>query len=674
MTAPDWVLPGDALDDMQLSDVLASALATDVPATYPIAIGGRAFSMEVEQYRRRTLQSVRSAIDSSATGGEQSLSTEGYWRRSQRRWVYGTGQTLFDIADDGVDNLIQRQRYLNAWNCEPDTDTTEGIRMLRGVANDISKTNATPNAPGLSVAAGDYTYVRSTDTNIYRVDSSGATACTGLAEFPSAVASDGYTVWAATIIDTTHIKFYSLTAGGTVFVALGAGSQVVATNKTCGRLFYGNGFLLAACGDEIHSVSVNGTLGAVIDTFTPVSNFNAVPLSITCSTNTWYFTSYVAAVSDFPTPIYKLQIDTTGVFGKLSVALPSLGPTECIVAIKVIGNVILIGTTLGFRIGQLGSDGNINGPGPLIPVVPSTTSGSPNFGVTEFARFGNKIVASYACGSEPFADNIDSTFKNGRTTNGSIMIDLGRFVDVLQPAWWYWWRDTIDDGFTASCFICEHKTTPVLAARNYFHVIGTTNLITPCAFITSWVSYSLDADKTFVDLEVFHDPLVAGDKVALYAQYEDETTWALIGTSQQVGTITNPDPFPLRQSSRRVRFAFLLTAGSAAQSTTPRVRRWQMRSFPDPILTDEIICPVILGSDLQVGEDEAKHAYRNAQDDFDFLHSLVGSGGVTLYQEGSATLQVKLDRLELQPAKYEIAPDSGYRFYQGFCLVRMLTL
>ena len=40
----------------------------------------------------------------------------------------------------------------------------------------------------------------------------------------------------------------------------------------------------------------------------------------------------------------------------------------------------------------------------------------------------------------------------------------------------------------------------------------------------------------------------------------------------------------------------------------------------------------------------------------------------------SDTLQVKLDRLELQPDNYEMDPDSGYRFYQGLALVRMLTL
>lgn len=672
MTAPAWPDPGDALDDFNLSDVVASAPSSEVPATYPVAIGGRPFPMEVSQYRRRTLESVRSAIDSSATGGEQSLSTEGYWRRSQRRWLYGTGQTLFDIADDGIDNLIQRQRYLNAWNCEP--DDTEGIDMLRRAETQIALTNATPNAPGLSVAAGAYTYVKVTAGGIYRVDSSGATACTGLAETATAVASDGYTVWAATAPNSTHVKFYTLAAGDTDFSALAAGSQVVATNKNVARLFYGNGFLLACCGDEIHSIAADGTLGATIDTFTPVSNLTAVPVSVTCSTNTWYFALTVAAVTDFPTPVYKLQIDSTGTFGKLSVALPSLGPTEIINAVKVVGSVILIGTTLGFRIGSLASDGNVTGPGPLMPVVPDTTAGSPNFGVTEFARFGNKVIASYACFTEPFADNVDSSFKAGRTVNGTIMIDLGRFVDILQPSWWYWWRHTTDDGFSASCFICEHKTTPVLAARNYFYVLGTTNLITPCTFISSWISYSLDADKTFVDIEVYHDPLATGDNIKVYTQYEDETTWDLIGTSQEVGAITNPDPFPLRASSRRVRFAFVMTAGSAAQSTTPRIRRWQLRAFPDPILTDEIICPLILGRSLIVGDAEAKYAFTDTKNDYDFLHDLVDNGGVTLYQEGSDTIQVKLDRLELQPDNYAMDPDSGYRFYQGICLVRMLTL
>lgn len=677
MATATWALPGDDLDDFVLADAAAAAPSTAVPATYPIAIAGHPYKLELDSYgtgvrgvtyRRTTLDAFRQAADQSATPGEQSRSTDGYWLRSERTWLYGSGQLLFDSLDDGVDNLIRRQRWLNNWNCEP--DTVEGLKMLRRKETVIALVNASPAAPGLTVAAGAYTYVQAI-AGLYRVDSAGATLCTGFANTTTAVASDGATVWVATAIDATHIQFYSATAGSTFFTAMAAGSQVVPTNKTCQRLFYGNGFLLACCGDQIYSISTTGAVGTVIDTISTISSGLATISSVTCSTNTWYFSMSVAAL-DFPTPIYKLSVDSSGAFGKVSVALPILGPTEVVACIKVIGQTMLVGTSKGFRVATIDSSGNLT-VGALIPVVSDDTSGAPSFGVTEFARFGSKVVASYASTREPFSDSIDSSFKAGRPENGTIVIDLGLFVTTLQPSWWFWWRNATDTA-TTSCFIAEHKTTPILIERNQFNVLTSSNLISPCAFVTSWVSYGLDASKSFIDITLYHDTLVTGDSIKVYYQAEDSSTWTLAGTSQQVGTITNPDPFQIQVSSRRLRFAFVMVAGSISQSTTPRVRRWELRAFPAPKLTDEIMLPVILHDRVLTGEEEIIAADFDTRAEYDYLAGLAQAGTVVLFQEGTHTEQVKVSKLELQPSKFSMGTDGGYRHYQGICLVRLLSL
>jgi len=646
-------------------------MASEIPSTAPLSIGGRMFVHDVTQYRRRTLDAVRSAIDQSATGGEQSLATDGYWRRSERRWIYGSGQVVFDSADLGADSTIQRQRYLNGWNCEPDTDTLEGVRMIRRSATTISQTNCIPIGPGSSVAYGNFTYILDRTNTLNRVSTAGTTVCTGFiaGDTPHAVATDGFTVWVMCFVGGfTHVRIYSAN-GGTVFSALAAGSQLVPNGMFMARLFYGNGFLLLTLNTTIYSVSVTGSIGTALDTITPVSN-NFVGIScITCSSSAWFFTLAIPSANDLPTGIYKISIDSTGVFGKTSSALPAPGPTEVINVAKVIGSVMLIGTTKGFRLGTLDSADNIT-VGPLIPVVTSDTTGSFYAGVTEFARFGPRIIASYQSAGEPFADGVASTFKAGGATNGTIIIDIGRFVDIMQPAWWFWWRKTTE---SSACFVCENLTNPIVAEFNHYYVLGTTNLVTPCSWITSWVTASMDYPKTFVDLVIAHDALAAGDSVAVYSQVEDAgTTWVLLGTSSTTGATSAT--FPIAVSSTRMRFGFVMTAASAGQATTPRMRRWQLRLIPDPVLTEEIIAALLLHEEVIVGEAASAEFHQDTLEAFNYIENLINNVAVTTVVDGSTTDQVKMDKLEMQPSEFALNTDGSYKGYQGFLIVRMLTL
>lgn len=670
-------------------------MASDIPSTAPLSINGRTFVHDITQYRRRTLESVRSAIDQSATGGEQSLSTEGYWRRSQRRWIYGTGQVVFDSADLGSDSTIQRQRYLNAWNCEPDTDTLEGVRMIRRDATALSGTGKVgPDAPGLSCTAGGYSYIITRDVgsgahNVLAINSAGITICTGFgSDVPWAVATDGLSIWVLAATSTTTFTMYTTTwtVSPTAFAAMSAGAQALPTG-TVGpavfgqtRAFYANGVLLVSYRNAVVSVDKTGLFGSTIDVISPVSSVSGVAaqpiiIQMAATTNTWFFVLSFSTITDTPLALYKLTLDSTGTFGKASVALPALGPTECMNAVKVVGNnIMLIGTTLGFRAATIGSDGNLN-VGPLNAVVSPDTVGAPNFGVNAFAFFGNKVLASYTSTSEPFSDGVASTFKTGRTGNGTIVIDVGRFVDVLQPAWWYWWRKATSADSHTAAFICENPTNPVFAEYDLLNRLGTANLVTPCSFLTSWVTASMDYSKTFIDLEIFHDALASGDSIAVYTQVEDAgTTWVLIGTSNTAASTTTTVPIPIAVSSRRMRFGFVMTANSASQGTTPRLRRWQLRVFPDPINTDEVIAAIMLSEDVEVGEAASAKFHQDTLEAYQFLQALVTAGSVVPLIEGSTTTSVKVDRLEMQPTQYAMNTDGSYKGYQGLVVTRMLSL
>lgn len=679
--ATDWPLPGIDLADFVMVGGFASAPATDVPTLYPVAIDGMPFKVEVNQIRRRTLDSLRAASFQGASPSEASLSTEAAWLRTQRTWRYGAGLITADSQDDGLDNPLLSQRYLDSWNMEP-SKIGDGIGMIRRAS---SATNATgpPIICGKAVAAGTATYAI-VDNGVLKIDGAGSTTCTGLTGAVKAIGSDGYTVWVACFTDSTHITLHSLTFGGTVFSAMSAGSQLVPSANSTMCLFYGNGFLLLTIGLALYQISVTGALSAVIDTISTVStSTSAFVHQITASAAFFYFAISTASVTNLPYAIFKIGIDNLGFFGKFTAAAPNFGPSESIGPIIVEKNVImLIGTNLGLRMGEIDSAGNIT-VGPLVRLTDAETSGggAPLFGVTAFARFQDKMLASFTFGTqvERYAEGVDiTTFYNNisQIQCGLIEIDLGRSTEDLVPAWWFWWRETTVNGaFTARCVVAENQLNPVVFQFDRFYTLGTANLISPCSVVTSWYTFGMDANKTFVDLEIFHDALAANDHIEVYYQIDDDPTWNLAGTSNTVNTYGMSAPILVSINTRRMRFGFVLTAGSVSQLTTPRLRRIQLRAFPTPTRTEEILLPLIVHDSIRVGEDEKIDVVLDTRDAFDFLADLAQTGRPVYYQEGDRTRLVKVDKLELQPDHWSMDAGTGqYRFYQGYIVTRLLTL
>jgi hypothetical protein len=679
--AIDWPLPGIDLADAVLAGAFGSALQTDVPTLYPVAINGMPFKVEVNQVRRRTLDALRTAAFQGSTPSEASLSTEAAWLRSQRTWRYGAGLITADNQDDGLDNPLLSQRYLDSWNMEPDR-SGEGISMMRRASTLTAGVTGTPIRCGQAVSVGPDTFAI-IGNDVQRITTSGHTVCTGMgAEVPKAVASDGYTVWIVTQVDATHVRMWTTSSGSTVFSAMGASVVVTSANVNY-NLFYGNGLLLLTLNLTLYSVSSAGALGTAIDTISTVSaNTSAFVHKITCSATFFYFAISTPSISNLPYAIYKISVDNTGAFTKFTAAAPSLGPSENVGPILVEKNsIMLIGTNRGFRVGDIDANGNLS-VGPLVRITDSESIGmtAPSFGVTSFTRFQDKILASWSVitESERYSDGVSSIFYNNvsQLQCGLIEIDLGRFTADLVPAWWFWWRETTVDGaFTMRATVAENASNPIVFQFDRYYMLGTTNLISPCSLITSWYTFGMDPNKTFVDIEFFHDALATGDTIQVYYQVDDDPDWNLTGTSNISGTYSISSPVPLSVNTRRMRFGFILTAGDITQLTTPRLRRFQLRAFPTPTRTEEIILPLIVHDAIRVGEDEKQDVVVDTRGAYDALNLLVKRGQPVYYQEGDRTYLVKVDKLELQPDHWSMDPGTGqYRFYQGYIVTRLLTL
>ena len=72
--------------------------AERLPVTLTIDATERAYNIDVDQYRRTTIPTLREQRDMSSEPGEQSIDNQ-FWLRSQTDWSYGAGQQFFDHAN-----------------------------------------------------------------------------------------------------------------------------------------------------------------------------------------------------------------------------------------------------------------------------------------------------------------------------------------------------------------------------------------------------------------------------------------------------------------------------------------------------------------------------------------------------------------------------------------------
>src|ERR1035437_7816610 len=97
-----------------------SGTSPDVPGLFPVSIDGRPYLADTsfEPYRRdafrhRSIPSKRSASDFENIPGENSVNTEGLWRREQIDWSHGAGQLFYDRKGS------ETQRYYSSKGGDP---------------------------------------------------------------------------------------------------------------------------------------------------------------------------------------------------------------------------------------------------------------------------------------------------------------------------------------------------------------------------------------------------------------------------------------------------------------------------------------------------------------------------------------------------------------------------
>lgn len=321
---------------------------------YDYAIGGLPFLAAISDDRPMTISLAdirKDQFDNNREPGEQSLA--GWWLRSQSTFIGGEGMLYQDPDQVGAANLQNRHSIqfghsvgLNPW-------TNGQITMLRSTTQRIADASGNPHFV-LGFNDGTDRYWSAVGAALKSDTGSAVTSITwGGSGTIRSLTSDGTNYFAA---DSTGIYKGAASGAGTQIYNTGTANVVMRWVK--GRLMAGVGaavYELTSAGLALPSADLRFTH---LNSAWTWSDFAEGPSAI-----------YAAGSAGSQSSIYKFVLDATGavpVLAKGGIITAQLPQGEIVNCIDVyLGTFVGIGTSRGFRVGQIDSNGDI-AYGPLL--------------------------------------------------------------------------------------------------------------------------------------------------------------------------------------------------------------------------------------------------------------------------------------------------------------------
>lgn len=589
-------------------------VASDTPYYMPVSIGARSYLIDLKKYQRRIIPPIRPPSDQANEPGEQSLNQEGLWRRSQSSWHLGAGQEFFDDPD----SIIPRFRYWTSKGVNP------FIRKHLTLLNDTQQKRASANTNLKVLLVGTRLYIVDGTALLFTADptpgSPSFTDSTAGGTSIASVTTDGAKVWAA--VGTTGIR--ETVAGSTSATTLIAGTFTL--------VGYANGRLIAANGNILYEISRAG----VAATIWTHPNPNFVWTTIVSAPNA----IYIGGTSGDRSDVYAVtSLDATGALSPPVFAC-SLPDGETLNSLEFYQGVILFATSRGIRLGTIGSNGSVSH-GAVIQITNGvlTTEGQ-----------GEYVWFSWT--------NYDSV------STGLGRADLSQFTSDLAPA------------YSSDLMATTQGSVTSIASfggRRYFAVSGqgfygeTATLVASGTINVGKIRYGTTEKKAATSLDMRHGPLPAGASVQGAVITEDAVSTA-IGQSD-IATSLSPTN-PLSMSIQRTEAVQVQLTLNRAAALGPDVVRWTLYSRVTPVLSEEIIVPLIIKDEVLSESGEGLKAHYNTLDHFLFLKNLADTKALQVYQEGASAWTVYVSEVEPQPDDW----NADYSFFNGVILVRLITV
>lgn len=561
--------------------------SAEIPGTYPVAINGRPYLLDLTQYERATIPLLRPSVDDVDEAGEQSLNNEGMWRRSASHFWRGAGQTNLDLKDTDARDRFFESIGVNPWNEGEFTLHNSTTRLISSVATNLR--TATVNTYFVYVDGSAVKYTTDLITN---------TAFTGL----SGSSVTGFTDDGTRVYISDGSNVYRGTPGT---AAVGAAFSTYDAD----RVWYCNGRLLASNENELAEIAADGTATAIYTHFN--ANFDWVDAIGT--PNGIYITGTAGNKSE----IFYIGVDaTTGDLATPIIATPWI-TNETINCIRHYGGVLFLGTSKGFRLALI-TGNNFLSYGSVVLVGP---------------------VYSFVF-EENFAWFTYTDMASGKTGLGRINTDL--FTDQERLVLAYA-TDLYADTTGTSLDVAIYNDTLYFAISGSGIWGETTTKVATGYLDTGWIGFGTIESKVFINFEISHSALVGSVMVEMVTDVEE----IYCGTNNTPGTIL-AGPFSLdRDMVSRARIRITLSRDASDTTLAPSVSHWLLRALPAATRVEEIIAPILMHDSVKFPRGNKVNYDTLAE--FNFLKTLEHDAVPVIYQEGDTAYQVRIDRVQLKP-------------------------
>ena len=628
--------------------------AERLPVTLTIGATEHSYDIDVAQYRRTTIPTLREQRDMSDEPGEQSVDSQ-FWLRSQTDWSYGAGQTYFDIADanrgrfyssSGVDVWTQGQISLL-----PMCESKNNAKSYTNVIMKIFK----------STSGTDYMYVANGNVLEYSSNFS---------------AADGSVTWnTVTALASPQTITDIASDGSTIFIAYGSSRVTAETDigvtdqpDTLGSL---NPDYLRVVGGRLFGIDGSN-----------LAEYNASAAKVSSSVDSTLLGGGLwVTVCAGPVGFYAASNTAgTGAISFISVKdsdgllnepqqVAELPRGETINEMISYGGVLAIATSKGLRIAGIDAGSGAVTFGPVIDDV-----------------------------GEAFSLTADERFIwFGGASGKAYRVDLSRFTETLVPAWA---ADLLSVGDGNSLgnvtYIArsDGKTYFIDAGNGVQGPMSTGQLVATGTMTVGDVKWNSQFDKILRTIEIRSAP---GSIVAAAQTWADaDVEWAdadefWVGQTATVGgsvtaTVTNDDNYSVTTASLtnktpvdvatlvpELSEAFKVQLNLTRDSVVtagPQLESWKIQAFPAPTRVDEIIVPIVLKTRVATSRGRGTAKAYDTKAEYDALRTAMTAKKVITYQEGSRSDTAVIDQIAMSAEKLS---DDG-DWWEGVCTLRLLTV
>lgn len=550
-------------------------VSNDVPFPFHCAIAGHAYMIDTRRFERGTVEVTRQGFDPSGEPGEQTLSSEGIWKRWGDDWSYGTAQDLYDGRNS------DRRRFYSSEGIDPWAERG-AISLLPDTAKRLNSSNT--NLAMLTAG-----------TRFYIADGSDLKHTTNMA-----VSSPTFTTVAmgANVQSITTDGAYVYAAVGTDIerTAVGGTTKSVFSTQDATLVGYANGRLLAANANVLYEISGAGTATTLYTHLNGSATFSCIvgtPTGIFVGLNN-------GETGEF------LYVGFNATTGGLAVPLPAgaLNRGESIHAMQYYQGSLLLGTTRGIRLAEIVQDRGIA----VGPVIETDEAVRCTDVEGEYAWFG---------------------YSNGGTAaTGVARANLAREASPSVPAWA---SDVMAAGTSGAVTAVAR-----FGGRTYFAVSAsgvwgeTDNRVATGTLDAGWIRFGTVERLVLYSVDLFHDPLAGQISVSVVPETGSETG---LGESTVAGSCFPANFLPGNDiASFAFRLRFTLTRSSTDTTQGPSLLRWVLRAMVAPAQVERITVPILLYDPVLNETGEGQTIPVDVLEEWDFLKALERNRSVVQFQ------------------------------------------